>query len=205
VHRVIIIEDNLPLREAFVALLNATDEFRVAGHYSSCEDAIEQLQEDKPAIVLMDLDLPGMSGVEGTKRIRKLYPKTLIMIVTVFEDSAMVFEALCAGAIGYITKNTSTAMLVDAMRELIQGGAPMSIHIAKMVVQSFQKSSTSILSERETEVLTLLSQGKSYKSIGDKLFISRNTIKFHIKNIYNKLEVNTKEEAIQEASKMKYI
>jgi DNA-binding NarL/FixJ family response regulator len=205
VHRVVIVEDNVPLKDAFVSVLDATDEFRVAGHYTSCEEAIENLQVDKPSVVLMDLELPGMNGVEGTKIIRKKYPKALVMIVTVFENSDMVFNALCAGATGYITKNTSATHLVDSIKELINGGAPMSIHIAKMVVQSFQKSNDSILSERETEVISLLAQGKSYKSIGESLFISRNTIKFHIKNIYDKLEVNTRERAIEEAAKMKYI
>lgn len=203
--RVVVIEDNLPLNEAFCAIINISEKFRVAGNYTNCEDAIVNLKEDKPDIVLMDIELPGMNGVHGTKLIRKILPQCLVMIVTVFENSSIVFDALCAGASGYLTKNTSSKNLISSMSELIEGGAPMSINIAKMVVQSFQKSAESILSDRETEVLTLLSQGKSYKSIGENLFLSRNTIKFHIKNIYDKLQVNSKEGAIEIASKNKYI
>ncbi len=204
-NRVVIIEDNLPLNEAFVAIINLSEIFRVAGSYTNCEDAIKNLKEDKPDIVLMDIELPGMNGVEGTKIIRKSMPKTLVMIVTVFENSKIVFDALCAGATGYLTKNTSSKKLISSMTELLEGGAPMSINIAKMVVQSFQKSADSILSDRETEVITLLAQGKSYKSIGEQLFLSRNTIKFHIKNIYEKLQVNCREDAIHIASQKKYI
>ncbi|MFZ1788593.1 MAG: response regulator transcription factor, partial [Saprospiraceae bacterium] len=148
---------------------------------------------------------PGMNGVEGTKQIRKLMPKSLILIVSVYENSEMVFNALCAGASGYITKNTTSKILIESIQELLDGGAPMSISIARMVVSSFQKAANSILSDRETEVITLLAQGKSYKSIGETLNISRNTIKFHIKNIYEKLEVNNREDAISLASEKKYI
>ncbi|HMS69295.1 MAG TPA: response regulator transcription factor [Saprospiraceae bacterium] len=204
-HRIVIIEDNLQLNEAFATIVNFSENFRVAGKYLNCEDAIKNIFKDKPDVVLMDLELPGMNGVEGTKQIRKLLPKTLILIVSVYENSEMVFNALCAGASGYITKNTTSKILIESIQELLDGGAPMSISIARMVVSSFQKAANSILSDRETEVITLLAQGKSYKSIGETLYISRNTIKFHIKNIYEKLEVNNREDAISLASEKKYI
>ena len=204
-HRIVIIEDNLQLNEAFATIVNFSENFRVAGTYLNCEDAIKNIFKDKPDVVLMDLELPGMNGVEGTKQIRKLMPKSLILIVSVYENSEMVFNALCAGASGYITKNTTSKILIESIQELLDGGAPMSISIARMVVSSFQKAANSILSDRETEVITLLAQGKSYKSIGETLNISRNTIKFHIKNIYEKLEVNNREDAISLASEKKYI
>ncbi len=204
-HRIVIIEDNLQLNEAFATIVNFSENFRVAGTYLNCEDAIKNIFKDKTDVVLMDLELPGMNGVEGTKQIRKLMPKSLILIVSVYENSEMVFNALCAGASGYITKNTTSKILIESIQELLDGGAPMSISIARMVVSSFQKAANSILSDRETEVITLLAQGKSYKSIGETLNISRNTIKFHIKNIYEKLEVNNREDAISLASEKKYI
>jgi DNA-binding NarL/FixJ family response regulator len=203
--RVVIIEDNEPLNEAFCAVINQSERFRIAGSYIHCEAALAQLSQDKPDVVLMDIQLPGMDGVTGTKMIKKQWPTALVVIITVFEDSSYVFDALCAGATGYLTKNLSSARLIEALEEAVEGGAPMSMNIAKMVVGSFRKNHESILSERETEVITLLAQGKSYKSIGDTLFISRNTIKFHIKNIYEKLQVNSREMAIREASEKRYI
>lgn len=203
--RVVIIEDNEPLNEAFCALINQSDRFRIAGSYTQCEPALAHLSEDKPDIVLMDIQLPGMDGVTGTKMIKKAWPTALVVIITVFEDSTYVFDALCAGASGYLTKNVNSVRLLEALEEAANGGAPMSMNIARMVVSSFRKNHESVLSERETEVITLLAQGKSYKSIGETLFISRNTIKFHIKNIYEKLQVNSREMAIREASEKRYI
>lgn len=200
--RVTIIEDNIPLSRAFADIIATADDFFLVGNYTSCEEAIANLTEDRPDIVLMDIDLPGMTGVEGTRIIKKQLPQINIIMVTVFENSQMVFDALCAGAVGYLTKNLKPNDLLSAMREAILGGAPMSIHIAKMVVNSFQKKNSKIqLSQREKEVLTLLAQGNSYDSIGEKLFISRNTIKFHLKNIYIKLQVHSNIEAIQKANK----
>ncbi len=201
-NKVVIIEDNIPLGQAFEDIINSTANFTVVDHYSNCEEAIENLKSDTPNIILMDIDLPGMNGVEGTKKIKQKLPKTNIIMITVFENSEMVFDALCAGATGYLTKNLKPDDLISALEEAMSGGAPMSIHIAKMVVNSFQKKSSSIvLSQREKEVLTLLSEGNTYDIIGEKLFISRNTIKFHLKNIYIKLQVHSNIEAIQKANK----
>ena len=205
IHNVIIIEDNIPLSKGYRKIINKTDLFKVVGIYDTCEMAIEHLKQDNPKVILMDIDLPKMDGVEGTKRIKQINSKVEVLIVTVYENSETVFNALCAGATGYITKNTSQYQLISALNEVINGGAPMSINIAKMVVQSFRKSINSILSERETEVLTLLASGKSYNSIAEKLFISINTIRFHIKNIYEKLQVCTREEAIEKAHKERLI
>jgi DNA-binding NarL/FixJ family response regulator len=201
-HKVVIIEDNIPLSDAFEEIINNSENYIVANTFSNCEDAVKNIKNDSPKIILMDIDLPGMNGVEGTKIIKKKLPNALIIMVTVFENSEMVFNALCAGACGYLTKNFKPNELIEALEEAIAGGAPMSIHIAKMVVSSFQKQNSQItLSQREKEVLTLLAEGNSYDVLGDKLCISRNTIKFHLKNIYLKLQVHSNIEAIQKASR----
>ncbi len=200
--KIVIIEDNIPLADGFAEVINDSDVFRVTGIYNSCEEAIQNLDIDDPDILLVDIELPGMNGVEGAKRIKKSKPKANIIMVTVYENSKMVFDALCAGATGYLTKSLTPKMLLDALNETVEGGAPMSIKIAKMVVGSFQKKPSKIkLSPREKEVLNLLSKGNSYDSIADQLFISKNTIKFHLKNIYIKLQVNSNIEAVSKASK----
>ncbi|RMB57139.1 DNA-binding response regulator [Dokdonia sinensis] len=204
-YKVVIIEDNETLNEVFSRSVDKLDNFKIAATYLNCEDAIENFRNDAPDIVLMDIELPGMSGIQGTKEIKKIKPSTLIIMVTVFEHSNYVFDALCAGACGYLTKNATGSKIEDALNEAVQGGAPMSIQIAKMVVNSFQKAPESILTDRETEVLTLLSQGSSYKGVAIKMDVSPNTIKFHIKNIYDKLQVHDKESAIQIASDQKLI
>lgn len=204
-HNVVIVEDNEPLAKGFKSYIDNSNNYQLIAIYSNCEEAIENLSIDKPRIVLMDIELEKMNGVEGTKQIKNLRPKTDILIVTVYENSETVFNALCAGASGYLTKSITQNLLIKSMDEILRGGAPMSIQIAKMVVQSFRKSYNSILSERETEVLTLLASGKSYNSIAEALFISVNTIRFHIKNIYEKLQVCTREEAIEKANKNRLI
>jgi DNA-binding NarL/FixJ family response regulator len=204
-HRVVIIEDNIPLSKGYKAILDSTTSYDVVAVYDTCEEAIANLKTDQPKIILMDIELPKMNGVQGTKKIKSINPKIDILMVTVYENSETVFDALCAGASGYITKNTTQQQLTTALDEVIDGGAPMSINIAKMVVQSFRKSTTSLLSERETEVLTLLASGKSYNSVAEAMFISVNTIRFHIKNIYEKLQVCTREEAIEKANKNRLI
>jgi len=200
--KVVIIEDNIPLSEGFAEVIDSSNDFEVVAIYDNCEDAIKNLRKDCAKLFLMDMELPGMNGVEGTKQIKKVFPKANIIMVTVYENSDVVFDALCAGASGYLTKNLKPEELVDALKESISGGAPMSIKIAKMVVNSFQKKPSKIeLSKREKDVLLQLSEGNSYDSIAKNLFISKNTIKFHLKNIYIKLQVNSNIEAVQKANK----
>jgi len=204
-HKVVIIEDNALLSDIFCEVINASENFKIEGAYLNAEDALDNFRNDLPDIVLMDIELPKMNGIQCTKEIKKISPKTIIIMVTVYENSKNVFDALCAGASGYLTKNASPNKLINALNEAIDGGAPMSINIAKMVVQSFQKAPDSILTDRESEVLFMLSTGSSYKSIAIELSISLNTIKYHVKNIYDKLQVHCKEDAIKEASKRKLI
>lgn len=203
--RIVIIEDNEPLNDIFKESINDSGAYRVVGSYLNCEDALRFLKQDKPDAVLMDIELPGISGIQGTKEIRKIIPQLPIIVVTVFENSETVFEALCAGAIGYLTKNATTEKLISALDEAFNGGAPMSINIAKMVVDSFRRAPDSELTDRETDVLAMLSKGNSYKSIAMALNISPNTIKYHVKNIYIKLQVTCREDAINEASKRRII
>lgn len=204
-HRVIIIEDNEEVNHILCEYIKSAENFLLVNAYHNCEDALSSLLIDKPSMVLMDIDLPGMNGIEGTKKIKAVLPKTDVIINTVFENSENVFSALCAGASGYLTKNMSCGELLASLEECLNGGAPMSMKIAKMVVGSFTKNFKSPLTDRETEILSLLAIGKSYNSIADSLFISKDTVKYHIKNIYIKLQVENREEAIAKANKEKLI
>lgn len=203
--RVIIIEDNEDVNAILGEYIKSSDKLFLVDSYKNCEDALKNLAEDKPRIVLMDIDLPGMNGIEGTKKIKQLSPNTDVIIITVFENSENVFSALCAGASGYLTKNIKCEELLSSIEESLVGGAPMSMKIAKMVVGSFMKSTKSPLTERETEILTLLSTGKSYNTIASLIHISKDTVKYHIKNIYIKLQVDSKEAAIEVANKERFI
>lgn len=203
--RIVIVEDNNAVREGFAMIINSISKYYVVNTYDNCEDAIKNIGKDKPEIVLMDLELPGMNGIAGISEIKKKVPGVEIIVNTVYENSELVFQALCAGASGYLTKSSNHNHLLDAIDEVIDGGAPMSSKIAKMVVESFRKNPNSPLSPRETEVLELLAKGKSYSLIANDLFITKETAKSHIKNIYSKLQVNSKSEAIEKAHQEKLI
>jgi DNA-binding NarL/FixJ family response regulator len=195
--KIVIVEDNFEIRTGFQFLINSTSEFVVEQTFESCEDAISNIKSINPDIILMDIDLPGINGIEGTRKIKNIFPKVDIIIVTIFENSNHVFEALSAGAVGYLTKNNNHAQLLAALHEISNGGAPMSANIARMVAQSFFKSKNDFLTPKESEILHELVNGKSYKSISNNLSITVDTVKFHIKNIYIKLQVSNKEDAIQ--------
>lgn len=203
--RLVIVEDNEEIREGFTMLINSMSNYYVVGAYESAEEALANLASDQGQLFLMDVDLPGMSGIEATKRIKQEKPKADIIIITVFENSRTVFDALCAGATGYLTKNTNPQELLQAIDQVASGGAPMSAKIARMVVQSFQINPVSPLTDRETEILSLMAKGQSYSNIADTLSISKETVRFHIKNIYSKLQVNSKAGAIEKASRDKLI
>lgn len=204
-NRIEIVEDNDVVRDGFKLLIDSMTEHEIVGAYDSCEKAIKNLENDRPEIILMDIDLPGMSGIEGIRRIKKTHPDIHTIVITVHEDSQAVFDALCAGASGYITKNANHSRLLDAIEEVVAGGAPMSSKIARLVVSSFQRNQNSPLTARETEVLEQLASGKSYSVIADELYVHKETIKSHIKNIYFKLQVNSKAEALEIARKNKLI
>ena len=205
VSRIVIIEDNDVVKDGFALLINSMSEHDVVGAYESCEEAIKNLDKDNPDIIMMDIELPGMNGIDGTRHIKKTHPDIDILVVSVHDNSDLVFQALVSGASGYITKNAPHNRILDAINEVKKGGAPMSSNIARMVVESFRRNQNSPLSPRETEVLELLSEGKSYSVIADELFIHKETVKSHIKNIYYKLQVNSKAAAIEVARKNKLI
>lgn len=203
--RVMIVEDDQEIRNSFVLIVNSSQKFTVVNAYGNCEDAIANLNRDKPEIVLMDVQLPGMNGIQGTKTIKDKYPHVEVIMVTVYEDNELVFEALKAGASGYITKSANYLELLSALEEITRGGAPMSSRIARMVIDNFHVNPNSPLTKRETEILQLISEGKTYTQISEELFISKETAKTHIKNIYSKLQVNSKSEAIAKANQEKLI
>ena len=173
--------------------------------YADCEAALIGLERERPDVVLMDIQLPGMSGIDGVSRVKKLLPETDVVMLTIHMDDELVFRALSAGASGYLVKDSRTDHILDALREVRSGGAPMSSNIARMIVQSFRKAPESPLSPRETEVLTHLCQGQSYKVIGSSLHISEDTVHFHIKNIYRKLQVHSKSAAVAKALRDKLV
>ncbi|MBX2993136.1 MAG: response regulator transcription factor [Bacteroidetes bacterium] len=203
--RVAIIEDDPVIRNWLASVLDSSDEFACVGQYGDCETALARNVKTPPDLVLMDIILPGKSGIEGTRKFKQQHPGVDVVILTVQENDEMVFQALCAGASGYLTKNISPARLIGALKEVRNGGAPMSTNIARMVVESFRKNIESPLTQRETEVLHHLSRGKSYTMIADELFIDGETVRSHIKNIYRKLEVSSKADAIAKAMKERLI
>lgn len=204
--RILIIEDDPEIRSSFTMIVDSSQKFTVVNSYGSCEEAIKHLHTDKPDIVLMDIELPGgMNGIKGTKLIKDKSPNSDIIMVTVYEDSEMVYEALKSGASGYITKSANYMELLSALEEITKGGAPMSSKIARMVIDNFHVNPNSPLTKRETEILQLISEGKTYTQISEELFISKETSKTHIKNIYSKLQVRSKSEAIARANQDKLI
>jgi DNA-binding NarL/FixJ family response regulator len=201
--RITIVEDNPVVKDAFAVYISELSNHKVINTYITCEAALENLLADNPDVILMDIELPGMNGIQGIKEVRKVLPKVNIIVITVHDNSEWVFEALVAGASGYITKTSNHIKIIEAINELASGGAPMSGNIAKMVVQSFRRATESPLTTRETEVLQMLSKGQSYKDIADTLFVHMETVKSHIKNIYFKLQVNNKAAAIEKGLKDK--
>jgi DNA-binding NarL/FixJ family response regulator len=199
--KIAIFEDNDRLRESLVALFKGMDDYQVIGDFNNCKEAATIARVYKPDVVLMDIDLPGESGIKGVSNIKEGYPQSAIIMYTVFEDDEKLFQCLCAGANGYLLKKTAPSRLIDAIAEVIEGGAPMSPSIARSVLNSFQhgKSNRYSLSPREIETLQLLIKGYSTKMIAAELKISFDTARYHLKNIYNKLHVNCGKEAIAKA------
>jgi len=200
IKEILIIEDDEEIRTGYTFIINYTKEYSCTG-FSNAEDALKYIEQRKPDLVLMDVNLPGMSGIECTRIIKSSYPEILIMMFTVYENNENVFKALEAGASGYILKQSSPDELLDAIRLLDNGGSPMSSSIARMVVSSFskiqdQKENKYNLSEREKEVLDLLAEGFRYKDIAEKLFISISTVRSHIYSMYEKLHVHNRTEAL---------
>lgn len=200
-----IVEDDHEIRESLALLINGTNGFACEKNFADCETMLEEVEEYLPDVVLMDIDLPGMSGIDGVRIIKEKVPDVDVLMLTVHGDSRTVFEALCAGACGYLTKDVQPLKLLDAISEAHAGGAPMTSQIARMVVNSFKATGNNNLTTREKEVLAQLCKGKSYRMIADALYISEETVRRHIKNIYRKLQVSSKSEAVAKALKEKLI
>src|ERR1041384_4434596 len=199
-----LVEDNDQLRGTLARVINRAEGFQCLSQYGNAEAALEALPKEKPNVVLMDINLPGINGVECVRRLKQLLPQTQVIMLTAYEDTENIFNSLAAGASGYLLKRTPRAELLDAIREVKHGGSPMTTHIARKVVQSFLKpvaapEPTQELSDREREVLDLLSQGLMYKDIYDKLGISFETVRTYIRRIYEKLQVRTRTEAVAKA------
>ncbi len=202
---VIIVEDNKTIREGLSVLINGTSGYDCIGAYADCESFLDEIHKPMD-VILMDIGLPGMSGIEGVKKAIHKKPDINILMLTVYEESNVVFEALCAGACGYLVKKTPPARLLEAIKDVFEGGSPMSSQIARKVISVFKKKndvkenkSQFGLSDREKEVLNLLSNGNNYQDIGDILFISVDTVRHHIRNIYKKLHVHSQSEAVAKA------
>ena len=197
----VLFEDNDRLRESLVYLLNNTEGFQVLADYNHCNDAAVVIRLYKPDVVLMDIDMPGQSGIDGVRAVKEARPLTSVIMYTVFEDDDKLFQCLCAGANGYMLKKTPPGKLFEAIHEVLDGGAPMSPAIARKVLNTFQHSKTNkySLTPREMDVLRLLIKGYSSKMIAAELNISFDTARTHLKNIYPKLHVNCGKEAISKA------
>jgi len=199
--RVSIVEDNEQLRGTLARMLNRSDGFQCVSQYGTAEAALEGLPTDTPGVVLMDINLPGINGVECVRRLKQAAPEISAVMLTAYEDTENIFNALAAGANGYLLKRAPRAELLEAIREVHRGGSPMTTHIARKVVQSFQKTGPTpppgqVLSAREQEVLDFLSQGFLYKEIAERMGISYETVHTYIRRIYEKLQVRTRTEAV---------
>ncbi|MEP7267241.1 MAG: response regulator transcription factor [Saprospiraceae bacterium] len=203
--RVILIEDDQTIREGYSYMIDRAEGLKMVNSYSSFEEAEPYLISDYPDVILLDIELPGLSGLEAIEKIKKKYPSGHVIILTVYDNEANIFKALSTGASGYLTKNSSTSKIVESIKEVMQGGGPLSAGIAKMVIHSFRRKTDSPLTKRETQILECIAEGKSRTRIALELFIDKETVKTHIKNIYNKLDVNSKEGAIRIARQDKLI
>lgn len=197
--KVAIVEDDSDIRNLISIIIDGSPGYECKMTYSNCEDAIENIPISPPDVVLMDIDLPKLSGIEGVKILKEKLPNIDFLMLTIKEDDESVFDSLCAGATGYLTKDTPPVNLLHAIKDVVNGGSPMSASIARKVTSSFHRNTDSPLSERETEVLKRLCDGENYKTIAQALFVSGNTIRAHIKNIYKKLHVNSRAEAVAKA------
>jgi DNA-binding NarL/FixJ family response regulator len=212
--RIAIFDDNKNIRESIAYLLKLDNEFEVVGLFSNVLDCVDDIKQCNPDIILMDIEMPGMTGIEAVRSIRKEFPSIQILMQTVFEDDDKVFESICAGASGYILKNHINTRLTESIRELQYGGSPMSPSIARKVLTKMQQSSDEImppktpdynLTKREKEVLACMVNGLSYKMIADQLQIGYETVRSHVKKIYEKLHVASLTEMVAKAIKQKIV
>jgi DNA-binding NarL/FixJ family response regulator len=208
-YQLVIFEDNARLRQSLEILLNDESNFQVAAAYPDCDKAEKIVKKNNADLVVMDIDMPGIGGVEGVRRIKNSHPEVKVVMHTMFDDDNRIFDSICAGADGYLLKNTSPVQLVSALQEVMSGGAPMSPFVAQKVFQHFRQVKTDSeqfkLTAREKEILELLVKGNSYKMIAGKSTVSIDTVKKHLQNIYHKLHVSCGTEAVAKAIQHKIV
>lgn len=208
---VVVFDDNKPRRELLEMLLNSTEGLECKGAFEDCRGVVKNIASTMPDVVLMDIDMPHVNGIEGLILIRQQFPDIKVLMQTVFEEDEKIFDAICAGADGYILKKTSPVKLIEAIHEVHEGGAPMTPTVAKQVLMLFNNKHGKIpknnfdLTPREQEILALLVQGLSYKMIGEKCHVSYATVNTHISHIYDKLHVNTAVDAVRKAIENKMV
>lgn len=209
--RVIIFEDNRSLREGLFQLINGTPGFECVGAFANCTNIVNDIMQTNPDVILMDIEMPGISGIEAVLIAKEKFPDVKILMETIFDENDKIFQSICNGADGYILKSTPPVQMLVAIREVYEGGSPMTPSIARKVLKMVKHNSAAEnvnyfdLSEREKEVLKYLVQGMSYKMIAETCFISPETVNGHIKNIYKKLQVHSKSEAVAKAIKGKIV
>jgi len=209
--RVTIFEDNKHLRESLYYLINGTDGFTCIGAFADSNDLLFQLKRSLPDVVLMDIEMPGMNGINAVKLIKQNFPSVQVLMQTIFHDDDNIFNAICAGASGYILKTTSPAGYIESIKDVYNGGSPMTGSIARRVLELFQKNVTPVantdyqLTPKEKEILQQLVKGKSFKMIADAIGSTYETVRTHIKNIYAKLHVNSNTEAVSKAIQEKIV
>ena len=202
--KIAIVEDVREIREGLARLINTTPGHRCTGLYASMEEALEKIPNNLPDLVLSDIGLPGIDGISGITILKERYPELLILMLTVYDDNERIFDALCAGACGYLLKKTPWEKVVEALKEAVEGGSPMSPEVARRVISLFReikppKEASYELTPHEVRLLRMLVEGHSYKTAAAELHVSVNTIKFHLRHIYDKLQVHTKSEAVAKA------
>jgi DNA-binding NarL/FixJ family response regulator len=202
--KIIIVEDQKELREGLQTLVNFTPGFKSIGAFRTAEEAIARAKYEQPDVVLTDIGLPGMSGIEGTQKLKEMYPGLIVLVLSVYDDDERIFDALCAGAVGYLLKRTPPTKLLENIREAVTGGAPMSPEVARRVITLFKdfrppEKVDYDLSPHETRILKLLVDGYNFTTAAKKLGVSYNTVKFHMTRIYDKLQVHSKTDAVAKA------
>jgi DNA-binding NarL/FixJ family response regulator len=202
--RVAIVEDQREIRECLALLVNGTEGYTCTGSYRSMEEALEKIPRQLPDVLLSDIGLPGMSGIDGVRRLKELHPGLLVLMLTVYDDDERIFDAMCAGACGYLLKKTPPARLLASLEEVVAGGAPMSPEVARRVIALFREirppdRADYHLTPHETRLLKLFVEGHNYKTAAAELKVSVNTINFHVRSIYDKLQVHSRSEAVAKA------
>jgi DNA-binding NarL/FixJ family response regulator len=207
---VAIVEDRREIREGLATIINGTAGFRCTGAFRSMEEALEGIRQEVPDVVLNDIGLPGMNGIDGIRVLKERHPELVVLMLTIYDDDERIFDALCAGASGYLLKNTEPARLLDSLREAASGGAPMSPEVARRVIALFREfrppaSTTYELTPHEVRLLRLFVEGHNYRTAAAELGVTVHTISFHLRSIYDKLQVHSKSAAVAKALRSRIV